>query len=88
MKPGRNILSGYGPDANKPQRAPASCGGVLPGQTKDVRSYSPPQGPIGISRVGVGLGGTNHGNGQRFTAQRSSGSPGLGGSNKGNDGSQ
>jgi hypothetical protein len=88
MKTGRDILSGYGPDASKPQRASASCGGVLPKDVKPI-PYSPPQGPIGISRVGVGLGGVNHGNNpQKASPSRGSGSPGIGGSNRGNDGTQ
>lgn len=62
MKPGRDILSGYGPDHNSPQKPPASCGGVLPGYQKDL-PYSPPQGPKHQSNLGPGLrGGTNHGN--------------------------
>lgn len=90
MKPGRDILSGYGPDHRSPQRGPAECGGVLPGDQRDVRNYSPPQGPRNIMNTGVGLrGGTNHGNGQRPIAPGGhSGRAGLGGMNKGNDGTQ
>lgn len=89
MKPGRDILSGYGPDANKPQRGPASCGGVLPGQQRDVMRYSPPQGPKNIMDAkSPGLHGMNHGNGQRPIAARPGGSVGLGGNNRGNDGTQ
>ena len=63
MKPGRDILSGFGPDHNSPQRAPVECGGVRPGETKDVMNYKPPQGPKNITdSKSPGLHGTNHGN--------------------------
>lgn len=80
----RDILGEYGPNTSKPQRARAECGGILPGDQRDVMNYKPPQGPIGIMKGNsVGLGGVNHGNGQRSSANRGSGSPGLGGTNKG-----
>lgn len=86
MRQGRDILGGFGPDHNSPQRGRASSGGTT--QAKEL-PYSPPQGPIGISRVGVGLGGVNHGNSPgKSTPARGSGSPGIGGTNKGNCGSQ
>jgi hypothetical protein len=60
MKPGRDILSGFGPDYNSPQRASASSGGVT--EAKPL-PYSPPQGPKNISDPkSPGLHGTNHGN--------------------------
>lgn len=69
----------------------AKCGGVLPGEEKQI-PYSPPQGPKHIMDIGVGLrGGTNHGNrgSQHATVRReSSGRAGLGGENCGNSGSQ
>ncbi len=49
--------------------------------------YCPPTGPIGISRVGVGLGGENCGpagtQGKYDTPVSESGSPGLHGRDKG-----
>lgn len=60
MKPGRDILSGYGPDHNSPQRASASSGGVK--ESKEL-PYSPPVGPKNIGDPkSPGLHGTNHGN--------------------------
>lgn len=52
--------------------------------------YSPPQGPKGLDNSGPGLGGSNHGNGQKFEqgAGEFSGRPGIGGMNHGNKGSQ
>lgn len=58
----RGILSEYGPDTSKPQRASAECGGVLPKDVKPI-PYSPPQGPKNIGDPkSPGLHGTNHGN--------------------------
>jgi hypothetical protein len=77
----RGILSEYGPDSSQPQRSGVGCGGVLPGDTKDVMNYKPPYGPKGITRGNaVGLGGKNQGitNGPD-SAGGESGSPGLGG---------
>ena len=84
----RPILSEYGPDTPKSQAARASSGGIKPGQDRDVMNYSPPKGPIGISRVGVGLGGANLGNcgtqgSSGFSGDSPSGSAGLGGKNRG-----
>jgi hypothetical protein len=59
----------------------ASTGGVT--QARDVRNYAAPQGPTSIGNRGPGLGGTNHGNGQKCDATGGSGSPGLGGERKG-----
>jgi len=50
--------------------------------------YSPPKGPTNQMRARPGLGGQNHGNAQCPTARGTSGSVGLHGDNKGNDGSQ
>lgn len=59
----RDILSGFGPGSSQPQRASAECGGVLPGDTKDVNNYQPPVGPKNINDPkSPGLHGTNHGN--------------------------
>lgn len=58
----RGILSEYGPDASKTQRARAQCGGV---EAKDVKPipYSPPVGPKNINDPKTpGLHGKNHGN--------------------------
>jgi hypothetical protein len=65
-------------------------GGILPGDTKDVCCYSPPQGPKNINDPqSPGLHGKNYGtqNGPD-NAARESGRPGLGGTNRGNCGSQ
>ncbi len=81
----RPILSEFGPDASKSQAGRASSGGIE--RFRDVMGYSPPCGPIGISRVGVGLGGENCGNtgtqGKYSTKVSESGSPGLGGDREG-----
>jgi hypothetical protein len=56
----RGILSEYGPDAHKPQVAPARSGGVTEAKTLP---YSPPVGPSNIGDPkSPGLHGTNHGN--------------------------
>lgn len=81
----RPILSEFGPDAHKPQAPRATSGG--PTTAKPI-PYSPPQGPQGIMKEGVGLGGTNAGCGQRFDPGSRGGSPGIGGTNHGNAGSQ
>ena len=86
----RPILSEYGPNTSKPQAGSVECGGVLPGDEKDVMDYREPQGPLGIHNPKTpGLHGPNHGitNGPD-RAGRHSGSPGLGGTNHGNGGSQ
>jgi hypothetical protein len=86
----RDILGGFGPNSSQPQRESASCGGVCPGETKDVMNYSPPQGPKNImDPKSPGIHGVNHGigNGCEYDG-RASGSPGLGGKNHGNSGSQ
>lgn len=57
---GKDILSMYGPDANKPQAPTASNGGQMP--VKEL-PYSPPQGPTTFSHQGPGLANhTNHDN--------------------------
>lgn len=86
----RDILGGFGRNSSQPQASSVSCGGVLPGETKDVRNYREPQGPKGImASQSPGLGGTNHGitNGPDRGGSHS-GSPGIGGVNHGNKGSQ
>lgn len=85
-----DILSGFGPGTSQPQRAGVSCGGVLPGDTKDVRNYSPPVGPKGImSPQSPGLHDDVPGNTNRpIEGHRHSGSPGIGGTNHGTSGSQ
>lgn len=83
---GRDILSGFGPDSPSNQRPRATSGGVT--KARDVMGYQPPQGPMGIGNRGPGLGGDNCGNcgtqgyGEDCDAQ-TSGSPGLGGKNRG-----
>jgi hypothetical protein len=82
----KDILSEYGPDSPADQKPRASNGGVMP--VRDVRNYSPPQGPSGIMHEGIGLGGSNTGHGQRHSSGDRAGSPGLHGTNHGNCGSQ
>jgi hypothetical protein len=85
-----DILSQYGPGTSQPQRPVSKCGGVLPGDTKDVRNYSPPMGPKGITQSqSPGLHGSNAGNTNGPDNGGShGGSPGLGGTNHGCCGSQ
>ena len=70
------------------------CGGVLPGDERDVRQYKPPMGPTNIGDAkGPGLHGDNCGNSgsQGYYGNRdkqTSGSPGLHGESKGTSGSQ
>src|SRR5713226_29392 len=85
-----DILSQYGPGTSQPQRGVISKGGVMPGDTKDVRNYAYPCGPKNImDPKSPGLHGTNQGitNGQDNGGSHS-GSPGLGGTNYGCCGSQ
>lgn len=82
----RDILSEYGNDSGVGDKPRATSGGIK--SARDVRNYQPPQGPIGISRVGVGLGGHNCGpcgtqGPYESTGDGASGSPGLGGKNRG-----
>jgi len=89
----RDILSEYGEDADKPQAAPATCGGV-----KDFKElpYSTPVGPTTFGHEGPGLAGrNNYGNagsqGKYSTPITTSGDPGIvrkGGENEGEEGSQ
>ena len=86
----RDILGGFGPNSRQPQAPVASSGGVMPGDTKDVRRYAEPQGPKGImDPKSPGLHGSNHGiqNGPDQGGSHS-GSPGIGGTNHGCCGSQ
>ena len=90
MKPGRDILSGFGPESKHPQAARATSGGVT--QAKPM-NYSPPQGPTNIGDPkGPGLHGDNHSTKQCCVPHsgggRSGGGPGIGGTNHGNRGSQ
>ncbi len=85
-----DILSQYGPGTSQPQRGVISKGGVMPGDTKDVRNYAYPCGPKNIMDPNSpGLHGTNQGitNGPDNGGSHS-GSPGLGGTNYGCCGSQ
>lgn len=82
----RGILSEYGPDANKPQAPRLSGQGQV--TCRDVMGYQPPTGPIGIGHSGPGLGGSNCGNcgtqgPSGCDGDGESGSPGIGGTNKG-----
>ncbi len=81
----RDILSGFGPDSPSNQKPRATSGGVT--RSRDVMDYQPPTGPIGIGHTGPGLGGDNCGpcgtQGHYDTDASESGSPGLGGQNKG-----
>lgn len=85
----KDILNEYGPNSSQPQSGSVRCGGVLPGDTKDVMGYAPPQGPKGIMAGNtVGLHGKNSGNANRPTSTADDGSPGIGGTNHGCCGSQ
>ena len=53
----REILSEFGPDANKPQAPRATCGGVLEAKTLP---YSTPVGPTTFSHSGPGLAERNN----------------------------
>jgi hypothetical protein len=86
----RSILGGFGPDSSQPQASGVSCGGVLPGDTKDVNNYQAPYGPKNImDPKSPGLHGANRGttNGPN-QAGGQGGSVGLGGKNHGCGGSQ
>jgi hypothetical protein len=89
----RDILSEYGPDADKPQAPRAHSGGIM--EAKKL-PYSPPVGPIGLGNNSPGLGGHNCGNcgsqqASSLHGDGGAGAPGitrLGGENEGNEGSQ
>jgi len=84
----RDILGEFGSNSPSNQRARATSGGVT--QAKEL-PYSPPQGPraqfksgSGHPEPGYGTKGESLGEGyEEFT-----GSPGIGGTNHGNSGSQ
>jgi len=84
----RDILGEFGPNSSSPQRARATSGGVT--MAKEL-PYSPPQGPRAQFKSGSGhteprggMAGESMGEGyEEFT-----GSPGIGGTNHGNSGSQ
>jgi len=83
----RDVLREYGPESAQPQKPRATSGGVT--AARDVRNYSPPQGPTSINNPkSPGLHGTNHGHQQKCYADGGSGSPVLHGENKGKSGSQ
>lgn len=72
----RDILSGFGPNSPQPQASSHCCGGVLPGDTKDVMNYKPPQGPKGIMNPqSPGLHGVNSGTTRQPTSAQTSGTP-------------
>ena len=89
----RGILSEYGPDADKPQAAPCTRGGVM--QAKEL-PYATPVGPTTFGHSGPGLANrNNYGNagsqGKYSNPITTSGAPGIarkGGENEGNAGSQ
>src|SRR5215472_4663564 len=89
----RPILSEYGPDADKPQAASATRGGVM--QAKEL-PYAPPVGPTTFGHNSPGLANrNNYGNagsqGKYSNEITTSGAPGIarkGGENEGNAGSQ
>ena len=80
---GRDILSDYGKGSSQPQRPSASSGGVMPGETRDVNNYQPPQGPKGIMQSqSPGLHGRNSGNTNQPTQTSDTGTGvGIGGTN-------
>lgn len=71
-----------GPDHINPQKPRAECGGVEMSKVKPI-PYSTPQGPTNQFHRGPGLGGDNHGNGMHGTGEHMTGSPGIGGRNRG-----
>ena len=80
----RPLHSEYGPDTPKKQVARAKTGGCT--SAGDVNRYRAPQGPTSISNRGPGLGGDVFERGSQnlsTLACGESGSPGLGGRNKG-----
>lgn len=81
----RDILSEYGPESPNKQVARITSNKSV--DERDVLDYQAPQGPKGIGNRGPGLGGENLGNcgtqGTTSTPVSESGSPGLGGRNKG-----
>ena len=83
-----DILSDYGKDVPHADKPRATSGGVMP--VRDVRGYSPPQGPSNINDAkSPGLHGHNYGTGQKpIAGGGEGGSPGIHGSNKGVSGSQ
>jgi len=85
----RDILGEYGPESPSNQRPRARSGGIM---SAVPCSYSPPQGPTNINDPkGPGLHGGNHGIANCFypdSDDSGSGRPGLGGTNRGNKGSQ
>ena len=89
----RGILSEYGPDADKPQAAPCTRGGVM--QAKEL-PYASPVGPTTFGHNSPGLANrNNYGNagsqGKYSNEITTSGAPGIarkGGKNEGNAGSQ
>ena len=90
----RPILSEYGPDADKPQAARATCGGVE--VARDVMNYASPVGPTTFGHNSPGLANrNNYGNagsqGKYENPITTSGDPGIvrkGGENEGEEGSQ
>ena len=92
----RPILSEYGPDADKPQAARATSGGITMEQKKDVMGYAAPVGPTTFGHNSPGLAQrNNYGNagsqGKYSNEITTSGAPGIarkGGENEGEEGSQ
>jgi len=92
----RPILSEYGPDADKPQAARATSGGITMEQKKDVMGYAAPVGPTTFGHNSPGLAQrNNYGNagsqGKYSNEVTTSGAPGIarkGGENEGEEGSQ
>jgi hypothetical protein len=81
----RGILSEFGPDTHKEQAGRITKNG--PVECRDVRNYSPPQGPTSIGNRGPGLGGDNYGScgvqGPKPIHHAEHGSVGLHGESKG-----
>lgn len=83
----RDILSEYGRDKPMQGASRASTGGVM--SARDVRNYSPPVGPRGITGHNApGLGGSNYGEEQKESDPTVLGKPPQGFTNHGNRGSQ
>jgi hypothetical protein len=92
----RGILSEFGPDADKPQAARATSGGITMEQKKDVMGYANPVGPTTFGHNSPGLAQrNNYGNagsqGKYSNEITTSGASGIvrkGGTNEGEEGSQ
>jgi len=86
----RDILSEYGRDKPSHEKPRATSGGEK--TARDVMNYMPPVGPKHQHHIGPGLHDQNLGScgtqGPEAHRPSTSGSPGIGGTNRGNRGVQ